>query len=117
MELKNYFAGALPILGLIGIMGSQTLDAALNARSERVKLPTRSVWVQNWSDGRGIEVHTSGFQTIHDKDKDGIVDYISGGATSRIGTVRYTLEPTQAWQQLYNEAISKSHVVDIERSE
>ena len=117
MEIKNILAGSIPILALIGAVSVQVIDVAQNSRSVTVTVsPGRSVSVRNWNDSRGIEVHVGAFQTIHDTNKDGRADYISGGAMSRIGTFRYTREPTPDWQRAYGEIISKSQVVDIKRS-
>ncbi|MEK6860105.1 MAG: hypothetical protein AABX54_04800 [Nanoarchaeota archaeon] len=116
MKFGEIFAGFVPIAGLAAVIGLTTLDRAINSNSETVVLSSGSeVNVRQWKN-KGTEVFIGGFQTLHDTNNDGIVDYLSGGAMGRIGTIRYTRKPTPALQSLYDEAISKSSVVDSKRS-
>jgi hypothetical protein len=109
MKFGEILAGSIPILGLVALVGTRVIDEAKHAKTEMVSLSSeKTVRVLDWKDDRAIEIYVGGFQTMHDTNRDGKIDYISGGAMSRIGTFRYTLNPSQNWQELYEQTISKS---------
>ena len=106
------FAVAGTLVGMIATaLSVPIIDRHLHSKSIKVDTSIGQATVRDWQTSKGIEVWCGGFTTLYDWNKDGKLDYKTGGVMGRLGVYRWHEQATKTDQKFYDEVIFKSGLI------